>query len=80
MGRIPQIGGNIEILEQNQHPNEPELLTVKEASERLRISKTKLYDLIRSNQLATVKIGSRRLIPAAALAALLQQLQQDSIA
>ncbi|WP_438829151.1 helix-turn-helix domain-containing protein [Streptomyces adonidis] len=53
---------------------------MKEASEKLRISKSKLYDLIRSHQLATVKIGSRRLIPAAALAVLLQQLQQESMA
>ena len=58
----------------------PRLLTIKEALEILRISKSKLYDYIHSNQLAIVKLGSRTLIPATALAALIQQLQQESIA
>ncbi|WP_267974107.1 helix-turn-helix domain-containing protein [Streptomyces sp. 351MFTsu5.1] len=53
---------------------------MKEASEKLRISKWKLYDLIRSRRLATVQIGRRRLITAEALAALVQQLQQESMA
>ncbi|WP_431774555.1 helix-turn-helix domain-containing protein [Streptomyces cucumeris] len=39
------------------------LLTVREAYMRLRISKWKLYDLLRSEQLEVVKIGRRTLIP-----------------
>lgn len=39
------------------------LLTVREAYMRLRISKWKLYDLLRSKQLEMVKIGRRTLIP-----------------
>ncbi|WUO44137.1 helix-turn-helix domain-containing protein [Streptomyces sp. NBC_00285] len=80
MGCTPQIGGNIETHLQNHHPDEPELLTVKEASEKLRISKWTLYQLIRSRRLATIQIGRRRLIPAAAVQALVQQLQQESTA
>ncbi|WP_329095144.1 helix-turn-helix domain-containing protein [Actinomadura citrea] len=36
------------------------VLTVDEAAERLRVSRWTLYNLIRSNQLRTVKIGRRR--------------------
>jgi excisionase family DNA binding protein len=43
------------------------VLTVDEAAERLRVSRWSVYNLIRSNQLRTVKIGRRRLVPVAAL-------------
>lgn len=43
------------------------LLTVDEAAESLRVSRWTVYNLIRSNQLRTVKIGRRRLIEVAAL-------------
>jgi excisionase family DNA binding protein len=43
------------------------LLTTTEAASRLGIGRSTLYDLIRSNRLRTVKIGSRRLVPLAAL-------------
>jgi len=51
-------------------------LTVDEAAERLRVSRWTLYNLIRSNQLRTVKIGRRRLIPVAALADYLAELTE----
>ncbi|MEU6225032.1 helix-turn-helix domain-containing protein [Streptomyces sp. NPDC047042] len=38
------------------------LLTVREAYMRLRISKWKLYDLLRSEQLERIKVGRRTLI------------------
>ena len=50
------------------------VLTVDEAAQRLRVSRWTLYNLIRSNQLRTVKIGRRRLIPVDALAEYLAQL------
>jgi excisionase family DNA binding protein len=50
------------------------LLTVDEACETLRISRWSLYSLIRRRQLRSVKIGSRRLIPAAAVQDLVDQL------
>ncbi|RFU42751.1 DNA-binding protein [Actinomadura logoneensis] len=55
----------------------PELvLTVDEAAERLRVSRWTLYNLIRSNQLRTVKIGRRRLVPVSALVECLDQLSE----
>jgi excisionase family DNA binding protein len=52
------------------------VLTVDEAAERLRVSRWTLYNLIRSKQLRTIKIGRRRLIPVAALAECLDLLTE----
>lgn len=52
------------------------VLTIDEAAERLRVSRWTLYNLIRSNQLRTVKIGRRRLVPVAALVECLDQLME----
>jgi excisionase family DNA binding protein len=52
------------------------VLTVDEAAERLRVSRWTLYNLIRANQLRTVKIGRRRLVPVNALAECLDQLSE----
>ncbi|HEY9289910.1 MAG TPA: helix-turn-helix domain-containing protein [Microlunatus sp.] len=46
----------------------PVLYNVTEAAEALRLSKCAIYELIRSGQLRTVKIGSRRRVPVDALA------------
>lgn len=54
------------------------VLTVDEAAERLRVSRWTLYNLIRSNQLRTVKIGRRRLVPVDALAEYLNQLVEEA--
>jgi excisionase family DNA binding protein len=43
------------------------MLTVEEASRTLHISRWTLYRLMRDRQLASVKIGSKRLIPAASI-------------
>lgn len=39
------------------------LLTVPEAAGLLRISRAKIYELLMSGQLRSVRIGSRRLVP-----------------
>jgi excisionase family DNA binding protein len=44
------------------------LCDVPEAAEALRLSRSALYELIRSGQLRSVKCGRRRLIPVEALA------------
>ena len=44
------------------------LYDVDEAAEALRLSRSALYELIRSGQLESVKSGRRRLVPVAALA------------
>ena len=41
---------------------------VDEAAAALRLSRSSVYELIRSGQLRTVKQGRRRLVPVAALA------------
>ena len=44
------------------------LCGVDEAAEALRLSRSLLYELIRSGRLRTVKQGRRRLVPVSALA------------
>lgn len=45
----------------------PVLYRVEEAAEALRLSRTQLYDLIRTGKLRTVKIGGRRRVPVTAI-------------
>jgi len=47
-------------------------LRVREAIAAYRISKTKLYELMKTGKLATVKVGGSRLIPVESLEALLK--------
>jgi excisionase family DNA binding protein len=54
-----------------------ELLTVPEVMAALRLSRATVYDLIRSRQLRTVKIGRCRRIPPDELAAYLARLRED---
>ena len=54
------------------------LLTIQEAADRLRVSRWSVYNLIRSNQLRTVKIGRRRLVTPAALAECIDLLGEDA--
>lgn len=56
---------------------DPTVLTVGEACQALRISRWTLYRLIHTRKLATVKIGSRRLIPTVAVTALVEQLMVE---
>jgi excisionase family DNA binding protein len=53
-----------------------DVLTIDEAAEQLRVSRWTLYNLIRTNQLRTIKIGRRRLVPASALTECLDQLME----
>lgn len=57
----------------------PELLTVPEAMQVLRLSRWKLYELIRSGELTTVTIGRRRLVPRQALDDYVQRLMQEVV-
>ncbi len=51
------------------------LLTVQEAADRLRVSRWSVYNLIRANQLRTIRIGRRRLVTPAALAECIEVLE-----
>ena len=50
------------------------LLTVPEASLKLRISRWSIYDLIHKKQLLSVKIGRRRFVPSSELTRYLNSL------
>jgi excisionase family DNA binding protein len=54
------------------------LYDVDEAAEALRLSRSLLYELIRSGQLRTVKAGRRRLVPVAALADYVTSLDKSA--
>ncbi|MGL4744713.1 MAG: helix-turn-helix domain-containing protein [Dermatophilaceae bacterium] len=61
-----------------QHTKVPALAyRVDEAAEALRLSRSVIYELIRSGRLRTVKQGSRRLVPVAALHDYLDSLSED---
>lgn len=47
---------------------------IDEAAQQLRIGRTKVYDLIKDGRLASIKIGRRRVVPAAAIHALVERL------
>lgn len=53
-------------------PKTPEVLTVPEVMAALRLSRFKVYDLIRSGQLRSITIGRARRVPADALHTFIQ--------
>lgn len=59
-------------------PIVPVAYEVDEAAEALRLSRSLLYELIRSGRLRSVKAGRRRLIPVAALGEYLDSLDGGS--
>lgn len=59
-------------------PTRPRLLhTVEEAGERLSLSRSAVYELIRDGQIVSVKVGGRRRITQAALDAYVAGLAPD---
>jgi excisionase family DNA binding protein len=54
------------------------LLTINETAQRLRISRWSVYNLIRANELSTVKIGRRRLVSPAALTECVKHLTEKA--
>lgn len=56
----------------------PLLYGVDEAAEALRLSRSVIYELIRSGRLRTVKEGRRRLVPVDALAEYVALLERGS--
>lgn len=51
---------------------------VPEAMELLSLSRTQIFELIRSHRLLTVTVGRRRLVPAAAIEAYVGSLMVES--
>lgn len=54
------------------------LLEVEEAARVLGIKRSKLYELIGSGELVTVKLGRCRRVPVAALEAYVRRLQEEA--
>jgi excisionase family DNA binding protein len=54
-------------IERGQLMPEPLLLKVEEAARRLSLSRTKVYELMESGELPSIKIGTARRIPRIAL-------------
>ena len=65
------------VMDESEIP--PVMYRVEEAARALRLSRSLLYELIRSGRLRTVKVGSRRLVPVEALAECVAMLQ-DGVA
>ena len=57
---------------------ELDTVTVPEVMERLRVGRHKVYDLFRSHELPSIKVGNSRRVPATALAAYLAQQLGES--
>jgi len=55
-----------------------QMLSVAEAHKRLGISRHTLYRLIRTGELVSVKIGSRRLISPRAIVKFIRQLEEEA--
>jgi len=53
-------------------------LTVAEVAQQLRISRWKVYELIRSRELASFLVGRCRRVPASAVAALVARLMDEA--
>ncbi|MEZ7157275.1 helix-turn-helix domain-containing protein [Streptomyces althioticus] len=51
----------------------PELLTVPEVMARLKVGRSKVYDLIRTRRLASLKIDGARRVPADAVRDFIQR-------
>jgi excisionase family DNA binding protein len=56
------------------------LLTPAEAARALSIGRTRVYELMASGQLRSVKIGRSRRIPVAALASFIKAISAESVA
>jgi excisionase family DNA binding protein len=52
--------------------------TVEEATQILKISRWKVFDLIRTNQLRSVKIGGLRRIPQVAMGEYIVRLMEEA--
>lgn len=56
----------------------PVLYRVEEAAEAMRISRSVIYELIRSDRLRTVKVGRSRRVPVDALAECVALLSEEA--
>ena len=65
------------LLAENGRRVAPLLLKPEEAAEALGIARTRVYQLMRAQEIRSVKIGKVRRIPVAALQAYVERLQSE---
>jgi excisionase family DNA binding protein len=59
-------------------PTTPEALTVPEVMTALRLSRSKVYDLLRSNELPSITIGRARRIPVESVRAYMRDRLEEA--
>ncbi len=59
---------------------ESDLLTVDETIRRLRVGRTTIHELVQRGELASIKIGRRRLFPETAVAAFIARKLREEAA
>lgn len=62
----------------DRRPEELPYLTVEEVASRLRVSKWRVFELIRAGQLTSFKPGRYRLIPASALSDYVNRMIEEA--
>ena len=55
----------------------PLLLTINQVAALLNIGRTKTYEIVRSNKMQSIKVGSRRLIPRDAVEKYIAEVSKD---
>jgi excisionase family DNA binding protein len=68
----------VQAIDMTQMTPETELLTVPEVMARLKVGRHKVYDLIRSHQLRSVKVGGSRRVPVTELRTYLSLLLEEN--
>jgi excisionase family DNA binding protein len=57
-------------------PTEPRYISVREAARRAGVSRSRIYELLKSGEIEAVKDGSRTLVPIASIDAWLDRLKR----
>ncbi|MBP2322675.1 excisionase family DNA binding protein [Kibdelosporangium banguiense] len=67
----------IPLTQPDRDPLRSDLLTIDEAREKLRISRWSLYRLIQQRQIASIRIGRRRLVPNVAIDKFIKERSEE---
>jgi excisionase family DNA binding protein len=62
-----------------EHQEESLLLNISDGARLLRVSRSRVYELVNSRQIPSVRLGKRMLIPRAQLARFIEETAKDSM-